>query len=147
MTSLISFAKRSILDIWHGSEYATVLYFQFLEVLDFISRDLLESGSLWISLNTIFKMITKLTLSCIMLWNGQTYIENLAVFTLQDFQSMCGHFTTLCMKGLKAMAEKYKLMSWIRVCYKQLDDRDNSFVHRVKGSQSTLDLLLYLDCF
>ena len=35
-----------------------------------------------------------------MLNNGQTYFRNLAVFTPQDFQSMFGHFTTLCMKGL-----------------------------------------------
>ena len=41
-----------------------------------------------------------LTLSCIMLWNGQTYFKNPAVFTPQDFQSMFGHFTTLCMTGL-----------------------------------------------
>ena len=35
-----------------------------------------------------------------MLKNSQTYFENLAVFTPQDFQSMFGHFSTLCMKML-----------------------------------------------
>ena len=35
-----------------------------------------------------------------MLYNGQTYFKDLAVFTPQDFKSMFSHFTTLCMKGL-----------------------------------------------
>ena len=35
-----------------------------------------------------------------MLQNGQTCFKNLAVFTPQDYQSMFGHFTTLCMQGL-----------------------------------------------
>ena len=35
-----------------------------------------------------------------MLENGQTYFKNLAVFTTQDFKSMSGHFTALCIKGL-----------------------------------------------
>ena len=33
--------------------------------------------------------------------NGETYFKNLAVFTPQDFKIMVGHYTTLCMKGLK----------------------------------------------
>ena len=35
-----------------------------------------------------------------MLKNGQTYFKNLVVLTPQDFQSMFGHFSTFCMKGL-----------------------------------------------
>ena len=35
-----------------------------------------------------------------MLKNGQTYFKNLAVSTPQDFKSMFGHFSILCMKGL-----------------------------------------------
>ena len=35
-----------------------------------------------------------------MLQNGQTHFKNLAVFTPQDFYSMCGHFTTFYMKRL-----------------------------------------------
>ena len=31
--------------------------------------------------------------------NGQTYFQNLAVFTPQDFTSMFDHFITSCMKG------------------------------------------------
>ena len=41
-----------------------------------------------------------LTLSCIILQNGQTFFKNLAVWTPQDFWSMFGHFTTLCVEGL-----------------------------------------------
>ena len=40
------------------------------------------------------------TLSCKMLKNNQAYFKNLAVFTLQHFESMCDHFSTLCVKGL-----------------------------------------------
>ena len=36
-----------------------------------------------------------------MLKNGQTYFKNLTVFTPQDSYSIFGHFSTLCMKGLK----------------------------------------------
>ena len=50
------------------------------------------------SLSCILKKC--LTLSCIMLHNGQTYFKNLAWWTPQDFKSMFGHFTTLYMKGL-----------------------------------------------
>ena len=32
---------------------------------------------------------------------GENWV-NLALFTPQDFKSKFGHFTTLCMKGLKA---------------------------------------------
>ena len=42
-----------------------------------------------------------LTLSCIMLQNGQTYFKCLTVWTPQDFWRMFGYFTTLCMKGIK----------------------------------------------
>ena len=31
----------------------------------------------------------------------QTYFKDLAVFTHQDFKSIFGHFSTLCMKGLR----------------------------------------------
>ena len=46
-------------------------------------------------------LIILLTLSCMMLKNGQTYFKNLVVFTPQDFKSMFEHFSTSCMKGLK----------------------------------------------
>ena len=42
-----------------------------------------------------------LTLSCIMLQNGQTCLKNLAVWTPQDFKSCLAILTTLRMKGLK----------------------------------------------
>ena len=42
-----------------------------------------------------------LTLPRIMVQNGQTYFKNLAVFRLQDFLSMFGHFAILCLKWLK----------------------------------------------
>ena len=42
-----------------------------------------------------FVIIVALTLSFIMLKNGQTYFKNLAVFTPQDFKIMFGHFSTL----------------------------------------------------
>ena len=45
--------------------------------------------------------VSTLTLSRIMLKNGQTYFKNLAVFTAQDFQSMFDHFSASCMKGLR----------------------------------------------
>ena len=41
-----------------------------------------------------FDMV-KLILSCIMLKNSQTYLNNLVVFTPQDFQSTFGHFSSL----------------------------------------------------
>ena len=43
-----------------------------------------------------------LTPSCIMLKNCQTYSKNLAVFSSQDFKSIFGNFSTLCiMKALR----------------------------------------------
>ena len=45
-------------------------------------------------LEFLFSLEKELTLSCIMLKNGQTYFENLEVRTTQDFQSMIGHFST-----------------------------------------------------
>ena len=41
-----------------------------------------------------------LTLLCKMSKNGQTYFKNLVVLSPQDFESMFGHFSALCMKGL-----------------------------------------------
>ena len=41
------------------------------------------------------------SVSCIMLKNDQTYTKIFPVFTLQNFQSMFDHFSTLCMKDLK----------------------------------------------
>ena len=49
------------------------------------------------------KAILYLTHSFIMLEIDQTYFEILAVFTLQNFKSMFGDFSTLWMKGLKKM--------------------------------------------
>ena len=40
------------------------------------------------------------TPACIMSKNGQTYFKSLAVFMSQDFESVIGHFSALCMKGL-----------------------------------------------
>ena len=45
-------------------------------------------------LEFLFSLEKELTLSCIMLKNGQTYFENLEVRTTQDFQSMFSHFST-----------------------------------------------------
>ena len=45
-------------------------------------------------LEFLFSLERELTLSCIMLKNGQTYFENLEVRTTQDFQSMFSHFST-----------------------------------------------------
>ena len=39
-----------------------------------------------------------LTLSCIMLKNGETHFENLALFTSEVFLSMFGCFSILCIK-------------------------------------------------
>ena len=36
----------------------------------------------------------------IVLKGGETYFKNLDVFTLQDFKSIFGHFSTLWMRGL-----------------------------------------------
>ena len=46
-----------------------------------------------------------------MLKNGQTYFENLVLFTTQDFKSIFGHFSTLWNKGLKLKDTKDKLGS------------------------------------
>ena len=45
-------------------------------------------------LEFLFSLEKELTLSCIMLKNGQTYFENLEVRTTKDFQSMFSHFST-----------------------------------------------------
>ena len=41
-----------------------------------------------------------------MLKNNQTYFHNLAVFTIQDFDSVFGHFPTLCIKALSSISFK-----------------------------------------
>ena len=46
----------------------------------------------------VFYYSNCLTLSCRMLKNAQTYFNNLAVWTPQDFKGMFGLFSTLCMK-------------------------------------------------
>ena len=38
--------------------------------------------------------------------NGSTNFKNLAVWTPQDFNSMLGHFSTLCI-GLTNISDKY----------------------------------------
>ena len=45
-----------------------------------------------------FKTCKLLTISCIVLKNSQTYFKNLPAWTPHNFQSMCGHFSTLSMK-------------------------------------------------
>ena len=49
------------------------------------------------------RFVDCLTFSCIMLNNGQAYYKNLAVFTPQDFKSMFGLFTTICIKRLSRL--------------------------------------------
>ena len=50
-----------------------------------------------------------------MLKNGQTCFKKLAVFTLQSFKSMFGHFSNFCMRGLKKVklnaSYNYKVIS------------------------------------
>ena len=55
-----------------------------------------------------------MTLSCIMLKNGQIYFKKLAVWTPSDFLSMSGHFSTLCMDGLNRVSLKTlkQTISW-----------------------------------
>ena len=48
----------------------------------------------------VIRLPIRLTFSCIMFKNCQTYFENLGVFMPQDFKSMFDHFSTLCMKVL-----------------------------------------------
>ena len=45
-----------------------------------------------------------------MLKNGQTFIKNLTVFTLQDFWSMFYHYSTLSMKWLNICFPDYHLL-------------------------------------
>ena len=54
-----------------------------------------------LEMNNIKKSVEgiSLTLSCIKMKNGKAYFKNLVAFTLQDFKSMFGHFSTLCAKG------------------------------------------------
>ena len=40
-----------------------------------------------------------------MLEKDQAHFKNLAVFTQQHFYSMFGHFSKLCMKGLRTFLE------------------------------------------
>ena len=49
-----------------------------------------------------------------MLYNGQTHSKNIAAFMPQDFQSMFGHFTTLCLKGLSLsnLGESFLPTTW-----------------------------------
>ena len=51
------------------------------------------------------KTTLALIFSCISLKNGKTYFKNLAVFTPHDFQSIFGHFSTLCMRRLSKIIE------------------------------------------
>ena len=48
-----------------------------------------------------------LTLSYIILKNGQIHFLDLAMLTPQNFKSMFGHFSTLCMKRLILPFNKY----------------------------------------
>ena len=48
-----------------------------------------------------------LTLSYIILKNGQIQFLDLAMLTPQNFKSMFGHFSTLCMKRLILPFNKY----------------------------------------
>ena len=50
-----------------------------------------------------------------MLKNGQTYFKNLVVFTTQDFHSMLGHFSTLCMKGLTHPLINEDWQIWVKL--------------------------------
>ena len=45
-------------------------------------------------------------------------MHNVAVFTPQDFQSIFGHFTTLCIKRLKLVVEKYLFKKPLQIFYK-----------------------------
>ena len=45
-----------------------------------------------------------LKFSWIMMENGHTYFENLAVFTPQDFKNMFDHFSSLCMKEFQKLS-------------------------------------------
>ena len=69
-----------------------------------LSERLIKSG-LMCRMAALFEVLIA---SCIMLKNGQTYYESLAVCTPQDFLSMLDHFSAFCTKGLN------KLVSFIR---------------------------------
>ena len=65
-------------------------------------KDLIESFQkiIWlIDFGVAIRQI--LTFYFIMLKNDQTFFKNLAVWTLEDFKSMFGHFSTLWNKGLR----------------------------------------------
>ena len=62
-------------------------------------KALLQSASGITKCDSYYK-VRRNTLLSIMLWDGQTCFKNLAVWTPQDLESIFGHFTTLCMKGL-----------------------------------------------
>ena len=49
---------------------------------------------------------------CIMK-DGQTYFENNAVWTPQDFESVFGHFSLLLMKGLRCFSFNYQKTKYI----------------------------------
>ena len=84
--------------------------------------------------------------------NGQTYFKNLAAFTPQDFKSMFGHFTTLCMKGLihlNSMFVSYEMLCaiWYHLYnFKNVKKTHGGVLLLVK-SQALLQVTLLHGCF
>ena len=58
-----------------------------------------------------------LTLSCTMLKNCQAYLKNPETFKQKDFESMLGHFLTLCMKGLIVTIKNLIINSFSQLRY------------------------------
>ena len=53
-------------------------------------------------------LLACLTLSGVILKNDQTYFKNLTLWTLEDFESMFGHFSTLSIKWIKVPLSSMK---------------------------------------
>ena len=53
-------------------------------------------------------LLACLTLSWVILKNDQTYFENLTLWTLEDFESMSAHFSTLSIKWIKVPLSSMK---------------------------------------
>ena len=87
---------------WDGNQMD---FWKQLFLLIFIGINPFQGATLSLSFSSIHEwasiLRTTLIFSCLMLKNGQTYFKSLVVWKPQDFKSMFGHFSTLCLKMLK----------------------------------------------
>ena len=97
-----TFSTLLILDVWLQFWCYAITFTTDIEKVCLQIQIVDPNKTYWrfLPFENYFANAANLSLLCTILKNGQSYFENFAMFTVQDFKSMFGHFLTFCLRGL-----------------------------------------------